>query len=86
MHMIPAQIAASDGFAIAMLGVILLSMGMIGVLFWCMKRNAARRDPHVDSLLEELEEEERRERLPRTAPGGEKPREPWERESDWWKS
>lgn len=86
MHVIPAQIAASDGFAIAMLGVILLSMGMIGVLFWCMKRNAARRDPHVDSLLEELEDDERRERLSRTAPVDEKSREPWERESDWWKS
>lgn len=81
-----AEISAADGFAIAMFGVIALSLGTVAVLFVCMRRNAARRDPHVDALLEELEEDERKE-LPAGGEAGEEcPREPWEREADWWKS
>lgn len=79
-------LSASDGFAIAMIGMILLSFGTVGVLLLCMFRNAARRDPHVDQLLEEVEEAERQEQLP--AQPGEDPveKQPWEKDTDWWKS
>jgi hypothetical protein len=79
-------LSASDGFAIAMIAMILLSFGTVGVLVICMLRNAARRDPHVDQLLEEIEESERREKLP--APPAEDPveKQPWEKDTDWWKS
>lgn len=80
-----AQIGAADGFAIAMLGVILLSMGTLATLFFCMRRSASKRDPQVDALLEELEAEER-EQHHTTTDAEAKSREPWEREADWWKS
>lgn len=80
-----AELGASDGFAVAMLGVMALAMGTLAVLFFCMKRAAAKRDPHVDALLEELEEEERKAaKLARTKPA-EPPAKPWERDVDWWK-
>ncbi len=76
---------ASDGFAIAMICMILLAMSTVGVLLLCMFRNARRRDPDVDALLDEIEETERQEKSP--APHGEDPQAkvPWERDSDWWK-
>lgn len=85
MTAIAADIGASDGFAIAMLSVIALAMGTIALLFACMRRAAARRDPHVDALLEELERDEREaERLARAQPST-PPADPWERDADWWK-
>lgn len=81
----PDHFSASDGFVIAMLGMIFLSMGVVGMLLLCMKRNASRRDPHVDRLLEEVEEEERLEKLAKTRGLREKKREAWEKDGDWWK-
>ncbi len=85
MAILSTEIGASDGFAIAMLGVIALAMGVIALLFFCMKRAAARRDPFVDALLEELENDEREAektaRMKETA----SPSNPWERDADWWK-
>jgi hypothetical protein len=86
MTAIAADIGASDGFAIAMLAVIALAMGTIALLFFCMKRAAAKRDPHVDALLEELERDEREaERVARTRTST-PPSDPWERDADWWKN
>ena len=48
-----------DAIAIAMLATILLSFGVVGMLFACMARNASRRDADVDRLLEELEHDEK---------------------------
>lgn len=80
-----AHVDASDAFAVMMLGVIGLAMGTLALLFYCMKRAAARRDPHVDALLDEVEKNER-ESL-RLARAKNKPSDcaPWEREGDWWK-
>jgi hypothetical protein len=82
-------LSASDGFVITMLAIIGLSMGVVALLFVCMRRNAARRDPLVDELLEEVareeEEEESRAAAAREEPNP-KPAEPWVREPDWWKS
>lgn len=73
-------ITASDGFVLAMLGMVLLSACVIALLIICGLRNAARRNRQVDELLEEVAEEARREKATR-AP---KP-EPWEKDGDWWK-
>lgn len=85
MLWISAQVDASDAFAVMMLGVIGLAMGTVALLFFCMKRSAARRDPHVDALLDEVEKEERESlrlaRADQKAPDAA----PWEREGDWWK-
>ena len=76
--------AAADGFVIAMLVMMALSLGVLGVLAVCMRRNVARRNRQVDELLEEVAAEEEREKLAQAV--GETPaREPWEKDGDWWK-
>lgn len=77
-------INAADGFALAMLGMILLSWTILFLLFWTMRRLAAKRDPQVDALLEELEESDKP--CPSNHPPALKKRAEWERNSDWWKS
>jgi hypothetical protein len=77
------QISAADGFAIAMLCVTFASMALLALLFLSMRIHVARRDPQVDALLEELENDEREEaRLASPEPA---PSQPWERDADWWK-
>jgi hypothetical protein len=73
---------AADGFAIAMLGTIFLSWSVLLLLFWTMRRRAAKRDPQVDALLEEVEASEHPQ--PPKRPGVLK-RRLWERNPDWWK-
>ncbi len=75
--------SAADGFVIAMLTVMALSMGIIGGLLLCMRANVARRDRHVDDLLEEVEEEEKQGR--RVPLEETRPAQAWERDGDWWK-
>ncbi len=78
------QLSAADGFVITMLSMMALSLSVIGLLLFCIRRNVARRNPHVDALLEEMAAEEKREKQ---AASGEAPeREPWERDGDWWKN
>lgn len=74
----------SDGFAVAMLGVILLGFSVLLMLGFCMFRSAARRDRNVDDLLDEVAQEER-EMIRGHKTKGEASREPWENDSDWWK-
>ena len=83
--MATVSLSASDGFVITMLAIIGLSMGVVALLFVCIRRNAARRDHQVDQLLEEVAEAEKKES--RAPAVGEVPKsaEPWEREADWWK-
>ena len=73
---------AADGFAIAMLGMILLSWTVLFSLFWTMRRQAAKRDRQVEALLEELEASD--QTCP-TAPPQNPKRPAWERNPDWWK-
>lgn len=81
----PEHLSAADGFVITMLVMMGISLGVLGVMVLCMRRNAARRDHQVDELLDEVAEAEASEK--RAAAGGENPNpaEPWEREGDWWK-
>ena len=76
--------AAADGFVIAMLVMMALSLGTLGVLAICMSRNVARRNRQVDELLEEVAAEEEREKLAQTVTDA-PTREPWEKDGDWWK-
>ena len=75
-------ILESDAFAIAMLLVIFSGMGVVGLLLLNMRWRVSRRDAQVDELLEELAAEEKKQ----VAAGPVKePRQPWEKEPDWWK-
>ena len=79
-------VTEGDGLAIAMLATILLSFGVIVMLFVCMLRNASKRDKGVDGLLEEMEEDEKKEATARVGRSKSSDRkEDWEREGDWWK-
>ena len=77
---------AADTFAVAMMLVMFSSFAVVGLLVLSMKRNVARRDRHVDALLEELRE------VPQESVAGnrgrkspQQPPEPWQRDDDWWK-
>lgn len=74
----------SDGFALAMLLVLLSSFGIILMLGFCMFRNASRRNGDVDKLLEEIADEEK-SATGRKIPAGEVKPELWEKDGDWWK-
>ena len=76
--------AAADGFVIAMLAVMAMSVGTLLILAVCMRRNVARRNRQVDELLEEVAAEEEREKLAQAVTDT-PTREPWEKDGDWWK-
>jgi len=76
--------AAADGFVIAMLVMMTLSLGTLVVLALCMRRNVARRNRQVDELLEEVAAEEEREKLAQAVSDA-PVLEPWEKDGDWWK-
>ena len=69
-----------DAFAIAMLAVMICGMGVVALILITVLRNASKRNSDVDDLIEEAEEESRKEK----APAG-KVSEPWEKDGDWWK-
>jgi hypothetical protein len=76
--------AAADGFVLAMLAMMFLSGAVVALLIFCGLRNAARRDHHVDELIDEVSG---KSEPPKPAPAGnEAPKaEPWEKDGDWWK-
>lgn len=82
----PDHPSPADGFALAMLAMVLLSLSVIAMLAFCMRRNAARRDPHVDRLLDELDEEAGREKPAPSTGAVTRECQPWEKDPDWWKS
>ena len=71
----------SDAFAVAMLVVIFSALGVVGLLLMCMRWRAAKRDKHVDDLLEELAEEQKKP----VAHPVHAPMAAWEKDADWWK-
>lgn len=77
-------LSAADGFVLAMIGVMMLSAGVIALLIFCGLRNAARRNREVDDLLDEVQQEEEREKHAPTKSEVPQP-EAWERDGDWWK-
>lgn len=67
-----------------MLAMILLSLGVITMLFGCMLWNSSRRDKEVDRLLDDLAREEK-EAKPAQAGKPEAKKQAWEKDGDWWK-
>jgi len=82
-------ITQADGFAISMLAILVLSLGTVLLILVAMLRHGGRRDAEVERLLDEVrrEEEEEEDNEPAATADHEEPenREPWEKESDWWK-
>jgi FtsZ-interacting cell division protein ZipA len=83
--MLYGVVNAVDGFAMAMVVILVLSLGVVALLVTGIYRSGKRRESEVEKLLEELRQEgEDSERHPASPSGGEE-RAPWEREDDWWK-
>ncbi len=80
------EVTAVDAMALTMLGVMFLGFGVISLIFLNIRRHATRRDAELEALLEEVEAEAEKPQEEKPAPVPETPpREPWERETDWWK-
>lgn len=75
-------LSESDVFAIVMLGVIFSSFAVVGSLLLSMKRRVARRDAHVDALLEELAG--KNSEVKPVARTEEQVLQDWEKPADWW--
>jgi hypothetical protein len=77
---------AADGFAMAMVVILIFSLGIVALLVAGIYRSGKRREDEVEKLLEELRrEEEEEQRKHPASPTGAEEREPWEKEADWWK-
>ncbi len=72
-----------DALALSMLGMIVITFGILLSLVVCMIRSASKRDEGVDQLLEDVGEEEARGA--KLKAGVVEKREEWERDGDWWK-
>lgn len=70
----------TDAFTIAMLAVMVCGLGVVVMLLVTILRNASKRNSEVDDLIDEVEEDEKKEK----AVVG-KTNEPWEKDGDWWK-
>ncbi|MBB5350906.1 hypothetical protein HNR46_001140 [Haloferula luteola] len=79
---LPIAITEADGFALSMIGILTLSLMTLLGIFVAILRSAAKRDPEVEALIEEVTRT-----APPTPVGSPEPstHEPWEREGDWWK-
>lgn len=82
--MLHGAVNAVDGFAMAMVVILVLSLGVVALLVAGIYRSGKRRESEVEKLLEELRQEEKEEKHP-ASPAGTEERAPWEREEDWWK-
>lgn len=79
---------AADALALSMLAVVLTAFGVLGLLLFQMCRHGARRDPHVEQLIEESINDEPPNPNPSRDPQATPPNllpQPWERQPDWWK-
>ena len=76
---------AVDGFAMAMVVILVLSLGVVAILAVGIYRNGKRRENDVEKLLEEIRREQEAEKHPTPSAPAAETREPWEREEDWWK-
>lgn len=83
--MIADAISAADGLVLTMLTMMILSFGTVALLLICGLRNASRRNPLVDELIEEVAETEKQKLPDPVTTEPEKSLEPWERDGDWWK-
>jgi hypothetical protein len=70
----------ADAFAITMLVVMVCGLGVVVMLLVTILRNASKRSPELEELMDEVEKEEKKEKAPVGKRG-----EPWEKDGDWWK-
>lgn len=82
--MLHGAVNAVDGFAMAMVVILILSLGVVALLVGGIYRSGKRRESEVEKLLEELRQEELEEKHP-ASPAGTEERASWERKEDWWK-
>ena len=79
----PEHIANHDLLAWSLLGVLSLTLALVGACFWGIYRQFRKVAPE-QQLLEELKEQLRRQPAA-AAPDGPAPAPPWEKPADWWK-
>ncbi|MCW1886984.1 hypothetical protein OKA04_19755 [Luteolibacter flavescens] len=81
----------ADGFALAMVVILVFSLGIVVLLAVGIYRSGKRRPSEAEDLIEELRLEEEAERQRQdeqkhpASPTRDEEREPWEKEADWWK-
>jgi hypothetical protein len=83
-----AFLNAADGFALSMVLILTLGLGVVALLLGSIARHGKRRDHELEALLDELRREDAdqgRQAAVSTSPEPTAPREPWERDGDWWK-
>jgi hypothetical protein len=82
-----ALLNAVDGFAMAMVVILTLGLGVVALLLGSIVRNGRRRDREVEELLDEIRRDAERDRQPAPSapPESRASREPWVRDGDWWK-
>ena len=78
-------VSAADGFAMAMVAILVCALGTVALLLAGIYRSGKRRESEVEKLLEELRQDEGPPEKHPAAPGPVEDRAPWEREEDWWK-
>ena len=76
---------AADGLVLTMLGVMLLSFGIVAMLLNSICRSMGNRDLEVEKLIEEVAMEATKENS-LTGKVMEVRRQPWEKDGDWWRS
>lgn len=77
-------ITEADGLALTLMAVLVISFSFILVLLIAILRQRKRHDHEVEDLLDEIHRDDDYEEV--NADASEAPeRQPWERDSDWWK-
>lgn len=71
----------NDGFAMAMVVILVMSLSMVALLIATIFRSSKQMPSAVDELLEELDRDEKASRISVSQATGEA----WERPTDWWK-
>jgi len=79
------MLTPSDGLALTMVATLAFSLGMLFTIFWVMARKAGRKPDIEDGLLDEDQLPWRDKKPATIADHKEPPRQPWEKDSDWWK-
>jgi flagellar biosynthesis/type III secretory pathway M-ring protein FliF/YscJ len=84
MPMEIARVNEVDGFAMALVLILVLSFGVVALLLVSIFRNTKRRESEVEKLLDEVT---RKDQTPKHPAPSAPPdtREPWEKDGDWWK-
>ncbi len=72
--------SAEDSLAVSLLVILVIAAVTLMTILYSLFKNAGKRD-ELEELLAD-DEEDRKEEL---AGGETETREPWEKDSDWWK-